>query len=148
MTNVFAANKRLTRASAFSSFLCGSWWCILPLREFTFHPYGSMARVPTRAIVYLGRGLRRTCRRPERTGEGGPVPTAKQPDQNSGDRIRIGLPYQNRIKTVVLTATGCRLSESRRPKLLKALGAGGSYRGNPSSLGAGGRAFKSPRPDQ
>ena len=24
----------------------------------------------------------------------------KQPDQNSGDRIRIGLPYQNRIITV------------------------------------------------
>jgi hypothetical protein len=30
---------------------------------------------------------------------GGPVPTAKQPYQISGDRIRIGLPYQNRIIT-------------------------------------------------
>jgi len=60
-----------------------------------------MARASNAGHCYLGRdGLRRTCRRPERTEEGGPVPTAKQPDQNSGDRIRIGLPYQNRIITV------------------------------------------------
>ena len=30
---------------------------------------------------------------------GGPVPTVKQPFGNSSDRIRIGLPYQNRIIT-------------------------------------------------
>ena len=39
---------------AFSSFLCGSWWCILPLRKFTFHPFGSMACVATRAIAVSG----------------------------------------------------------------------------------------------
>ena len=54
------------RRDAFSSFLCGSWWCILPLRKFTFHPYGSMARVGARAIAVSGVQFRtgyeyRTC---------------------------------------------------------------------------------------
>src|SRR3954453_6375346 len=39
---------------AFSSFLCESWWCILPLRKFTFHPYGSMACVGAWAIAVSG----------------------------------------------------------------------------------------------
>src|SRR5207245_11396305 len=38
---------------AFSSFLWGSWRCIL-LRKFTFHPYGSMACVGARAIAVSG----------------------------------------------------------------------------------------------
>src|SRR5258708_3355520 len=41
-------------ARASSSFLCGSWRCILPLRKFTLHPYESMARVPARAIAVSG----------------------------------------------------------------------------------------------
>ena len=51
---------------AFSSFLCGSLWCILPLRKFTFHPDGSMACVGARAIAVSGVQFRtgyeyRTC---------------------------------------------------------------------------------------
>jgi len=38
----------------FSSIVCGQWSWILPLKEFTFHPYGSMARVAAWAIVISG----------------------------------------------------------------------------------------------
>jgi hypothetical protein len=37
---------------------CGSMWCILPLKEFTFHPFGSMARAGTRAIIVCNHGVR------------------------------------------------------------------------------------------
>ena len=47
--------------SAFSSFLCGSWWCILPLRKFTVHPFGSMACVGARAIAVCGMQFRTVC---------------------------------------------------------------------------------------
>ena len=73
---------------------------MLPLKEFNFSPpYGSMARAGTRAIAIWGDGQRRTYAAQKGRNGSGPVPTAKQPDQNSGDRIRIGLPYQNRIIT-------------------------------------------------
>jgi hypothetical protein len=54
------ANRRLR--IALSSFVCGSWWCILPLRKFTFHPYGSMARASTRAIAICGHGVQHKTR--------------------------------------------------------------------------------------
>ena len=70
------------------------------MREFKIHPLRvDGSRYERGPLLFGAMGCDATCRRPERTGEGGPVPTAKQPDQNSGDRIRIGLPYQNRIIT-------------------------------------------------
>ena len=59
-----------------------------------------MARAGTRAIVIFGAmGWDALTAAQKGRNGGGPVPTAKQPYQNSSDRIRIGLPYQNRIIT-------------------------------------------------
>ena len=44
------------RPTGSSSFLCERWWCILLLEVFNFHPIGSMARVPARAIVVYSHG--------------------------------------------------------------------------------------------
>jgi hypothetical protein len=62
-------------------------------------PKGRWLALQRGPLLFGAMGCDHSCRRPERTNEGGPVPTAKQPYQNSGDRIKIGLPYQNRIIT-------------------------------------------------
>ena len=71
------------------------------MREFKFHPLRvDGSRCERGPLLFGAMGSDALTGAQKGRNGGGPVPTAKQPDQNSGDRIRIGLPYQNRIITV------------------------------------------------
>jgi hypothetical protein len=111
-------------SSTFSPSLSEGGRCTLPLREFKFHPYGSMARAATRAIRFLG--LRALYGPRKQAIKGGAVSE----------------PYHKHLCSAL---RGCRLSESRRPKLLKAIGAYRKNRRSPNSSHAGGHRFESCR---